>query len=347
MDLHPLVIRDGEPDSIRVERQGLDAADAVQRPEHGPRLRVPGGDPARGSPLAPTGREPAAVAAEGEGLEPGSAPPRRFGSPGSRRGARGSRPDGPVGPPSAAVASDRPSGPNATAVTGPVDPRSVATVRPRTTSQTPTTVGSCRVGAASRVPSGLKAKSPRGQSREFVTGSDGSYSTVPSTGRRRPGDRPRASRTRGPGGHRDRTSGHRSGRASPECPGRAGRGPGRRTLIPPIPQPAASSRRPSGLKLRPLTFINPVNRAARSRPSAASNTRTIPSIPPVASRLPSRLKAIDVRSATCSTRNTLSPLVVSQTQSHQPSESLLESHRWRPAGGRRATSRASGRYPVA
>ena len=47
VDLRLPVIRDGEPGPVRVERQGLDQAHAVQGPEHGPRLRVPGGDPAR------------------------------------------------------------------------------------------------------------------------------------------------------------------------------------------------------------------------------------------------------------------------------------------------------------
>ena len=92
VDLRLPVIRDGEPDPVRVERQGHDQAHAVQGPQHGPRLRVPGGDPARGALRRPAARrEPAAVAAEGEGLD--RVRPRLEGPdrPGPRPGARGSR----------------------------------------------------------------------------------------------------------------------------------------------------------------------------------------------------------------------------------------------------------------
>ena len=47
-------------------------------------------------------------------------------------------------------------------MTGPADPRSVATGRPRATSQTPTTVRSRRVGAASRTAVGAEGEVPAG-----------------------------------------------------------------------------------------------------------------------------------------------------------------------------------------
>ena len=53
MDFALAVIRDSEPGPVPVERHGHDQAHAVQGPEHGPRLRIPGGDPARGARVVP------------------------------------------------------------------------------------------------------------------------------------------------------------------------------------------------------------------------------------------------------------------------------------------------------
>ena len=167
VDLRLAVIRDGEPGAVRVERQGLDQAHAVQGPQHGPRLRVPDGDPARAVLLrAAARREPAAVAAEGEGLD--RVRPRLEGPDRARPEATSQRvtTGHAFGPPTAAVASDRPSGPNATAVTGPPDPRSVATGRPRATSQTPTTV---------RVPSRRRREPP-------AVGTEGEVPAGPAAG---------------------------------------------------------------------------------------------------------------------------------------------------------------------
>ena len=124
-------------------------------------------------------------------------------------------------------------------MTGPADPRSVATGRPRTTSQTPTTVRSRRVGAASRRPSGLKAKSPRGQRRASVTGS--TCSTVTAAVDRVGGGQFAALPVdaENPQALAVERQGRELVRARPRTPRPRGSRSGSKTLTPPIPQPQA------------------------------------------------------------------------------------------------------------
>ena len=184
--------------TVRVKAQGLDdARNAVPGLTDGSGFRVPNGDPTRG-----IGRVPPPAAT----LRPSSlnaTASHRAGAclQGLNRQARIEVPEGHEGrlsgPPGAALASDRPSGPNATAVTAPSDPCSLTIGRPRATSQTPTTVGSRRVGAASRRPSRLKAKSPRGKRSYSPRGGARSIRSLPSNGSAVPSAHPWSSR---PGG---------------------------------------------------------------------------------------------------------------------------------------------------
>ena len=62
-------IRDPNPGPVRVEREELHEARAIERPEHGQRLCIPDGDRARSPLAAAARRELAAVAAPGEGID--------------------------------------------------------------------------------------------------------------------------------------------------------------------------------------------------------------------------------------------------------------------------------------